>query len=812
MTAPTSSPAAESTERIVDVELTDEMEGSFLEYAYSVIYSRALPDARDGLKPVQRRIIYQMSQMGLLPQKGHVKSARVVGDVMGKLHPHGDSAIYDALVRMSQAWSMRIPMVDGHGNFGSLDDGPAAARYTEARLRPEALAMVQDLDEDVVDFVPNYDNQLTQPSVLPAAIPHLLVNGASGIAVGMATNMAPHNLGEVIAAARHLLEHPDASTKDLQKFVPGPDLPSGGTIMGTDGITDAYETGRGSFKTRASVSIENIGPRKTGLVVTELPYLVGPERVIDKIKDAVNSKKLTGISDVTDLTDRHHGLRLVIGIKAGFDPAAVLSELYRLTPLEESFAINSVALVEGQPMTLGLKDLLQVYLDHRIAVITRRSEFRLVQRRRRLHLVEGLLVAITDIDEVIQVIRASDDSAAAKTTLKDVFDLSEEQAEYILELRLRRLTKFSRLELETERDQLTADIAELEALLGSTELITQTVSTELAEMAEAFGTPRRSVISGVSAPPPVKSSAATKDLSLADEPCIVAVSALGKASRLSPVEAGSLPAKRSPHDALLAWLVTTTRSALGAITETGVLHTFHASDLPELDSAKPRWGEGISLADYLGLPPSDGAVRAVIPLETDVPVMLGTQRGVVKRFVPSDLSDKPHQPVITLKEGDRVVGAAVASDDDHIVFITSTGQLLNYSAADVRPQGAGAGGVAGISLGAEASVICATAARRDLATVVTISGSSVQLPGTESARVKLTSLAEFPTKGRGTSGVRAHSFLKGEDLLRSAFVGLHPRAMGSRGQAVALPEERSKRDGSGSVLEGSVSALGDQPA
>lgn len=672
--------------------------------------------------------------------------------------------------------------------------------------------MVQDLDEDVVDFVPNYDNQLTQPSVLPAAIPHLLVNGASGIAVGMATNMAPHNLGEVIAAARHLLEHPDASTKDLQKFVPGPDLPSGGTIMGTDGITDAYETGRGSFKTRASVSIENIGPRKTGLVVTELPYLVGPERVIDKIKDAVNSKKLTGISDVTDLTDRHHGLRLVIGIKAGFDPAAVLSELYRLTPLEESFAINSVALVEGQPMTLGLKDLLRVYLDHRITVITRRSEFRLVQRRRRLHLVKGLLVAITDIDEVIQVIRGSDDSAQAKSTLKEVFDLSEEQAEYILELRLRRLTKFSRLELETERDNLTAEIAELEALLGSTDLITQTVSTELAEMAEAFGTPRRSVISGAAAPPPVKSSAVTKDLSLADEPCVVVVSALGKASRLSALDAASLPTKRSPHDALLACITTTTRSRLGAITETGVVHSFHASDLPELDSPKPRWSEGIALADYLGLVSGDGAVRGVIALNSDVPVMLGTKRGVVKRFIPSDLSDKPHQPVISLKEGDRVVGAALAPDTDHLVFASSAGQLLNFSAGDVRPQGAGASGVAGMSLATDATVIMATSVPRDTATVVTISGSSTQLPGTESARAKCTPLTEFPTKGRGTSGVRAHTFLKGEDLLRAAFVGLNPRAMGSRGQAVALPEEAAKRDGSGTVLEGSVSVLGEQPA
>ena len=513
MTAPITPPETADSERIVDVELTDEMEGSFLEYAYSVIYSRALPDARDGLKPVQRRIIYQMSQMGLTPQKGHVKSARVVGDVMGKLHPHGDSAIYDALVRMAQSWSMRIPMVDGHGNFGSLDDGPAAARYTEARLRPEALAMVQDLDEDVVDFVPNYDNQLTQPSVLPAAIPHLLVNGASGIAVGMATNMAPHNLVEVIAAAQHVLNHPEASVEDLQKIIPGPDLPSGGTIIGTEGITDAYLSGRGSFKTRATVSIENIGPRKTGLVVTELPYLVGPERVIDKIKDAVGSKKLTGISDVTDLTDRHHGLRLVIGIKGGFDPEAVLSELYRLTPLEENFSINSVALVEGQPKTLGLRELLQVYVDHRILVVTRRSRFRLTQRTARLHLVEGLLVAITDIDEVIQVIRASDDGSKAKERLREVFDLSDEQAEYILELRLRRLTKFSRLELETERDSLAEDITELTALLASEERIRETVSTELSEMSEKYGTPRRSVISGHTPAVAPRSSAPQKGLS-----------------------------------------------------------------------------------------------------------------------------------------------------------------------------------------------------------------------------------------------------------------------------------------------------------
>ncbi|MBT5575656.1 MAG: DNA topoisomerase 4 subunit A [Microbacteriaceae bacterium] len=810
MTAPITPPKTADSERIVDVELTDEMEGSFLEYAYSVIYSRALPDARDGLKPVQRRIIYQMSQMGLTPQKGHVKSARVVGDVMGKLHPHGDSAIYDALVRMAQSWSMRIPMVDGHGNFGSLDDGPAAARYTEARLRPEALAMVQDLDEDVVDFIPNYDNQLTQPSVLPAAIPHLLVNGASGIAVGMATNMAPHNLVEVIAAAQYVLNHPEASVEDLQKIIPGPDLPSGGTIIGTEGISDAYLSGRGSFKTRATVSIENIGPRKTGLVVTELPYLVGPERVIDKIKDAVGSKKLTGISDVTDLTDRHHGLRLVIGIKGGFDPEAVLSELYRLTPLEENFSINSVALVEGQPKTLGLRELLQVYLDHRILVVTRRSRFRLTQRTARLHLVEGLLVAITDIDEVIQVIRASDDGSKAKERLREVFDLSDEQAEYILELRLRRLTKFSRLELETERDSLAEDITKLTALLASEERIRETVSTELSEMSEKYGTPRRSVISGHTPAVAPRSSAPQKDLAITDIPCTVVVSALGRASRFAPSNGALvLTDKRSAHDAVMAHIVTSTRGRLGAITSAGMLHTFHPSDLPELSSSKPQWGQGIALSEYLGLSREDGEILGVIALGSDVPFMLGTAAGVVKRVSLADLGDKTLQSVMTLKDGDRVVGCGSAPDSHSLVLITSAGQLLNFSSGDVRPQGLAASGVAGISLPNDARVIFAGAVDRSVAQVVTVSGSSQVLPGTESARAKRTPLVDFPTKGRATSGVRAHAFLKGEDILSRAFAGVSPLAMGAKGQAIALPEEVSKRDGSGTLLEGSITAFGE---
>ena len=359
--------------RIDDVDVSAEMRSSFLEYSYSVIYSRALPDARDGLKPVQRRILYQMTEMGLRPDRGHVKSARVVGDVMGKLHPHGDSAIYDALVRLAQPFVQRVPLVDGHGNFGSLDDGPAAARYTEARLTAAALALTESLDEDVVDFVPNYDNSLQQPSVLPSAWPSLLVNGASGIAVGMATNMAPHNLGEVVAAARHLLEFPDASLDELMGFLPGPDLPGGAQIVGLEGIRDAYKTGRGSFKMRATATVEQITARRRGIVVTELPYGVGPEKVIEKIKQGVQSKKLAGISNVDDLTGRDHGLRLVIEVKTGFAPEAVLEQLYRHTPLEDSFHINNVALVNGGPRTLGLIELLQVYLDHRIDVVRRLS-------------------------------------------------------------------------------------------------------------------------------------------------------------------------------------------------------------------------------------------------------------------------------------------------------------------------------------------------------------------------------------------------------------------------------------------------------
>ncbi|HEY3293411.1 MAG TPA: DNA topoisomerase (ATP-hydrolyzing) [Candidatus Nanopelagicaceae bacterium] len=480
--------------KIVDIDVSDEMSSSFLEYAYSVIYSRALPDARDGLKPVHRRILHAMSEMGLRPERGHVKSSRVVGEVMGKFHPHGDVAIYDALVRMAQSFSMGLPLVDGHGNFGSLDSGPAAMRYTEARLALPAMAMVAEADEDTVDFGPNYDGQILEPLVLPAAYPNLLVNGGSGIAVGMATNMAPHNLGEVIAATKYLIENPNATLKQLMKYVPGPDFPTGGQLVGSEGVREAYATGKGSFKVRATVEISKVSSRKMGITIKELPFNIGPEKIVERIADLAKAKKIQGISDIIDLTDGKTGTNVVIELKNGFEPEQVLEQLYKLTPMEDGFAINAVALVNGRPQTLGLKELLQVFIAHRVQVVRRRSEFRKAKATARLTLVEGLLKAIIDIDKVIKIIRGSDDAAAAKEALIKGFKLNDEQAVYILDMPLRRLTKMSKLELETEQKELKKTIDALVTLLKSEENIKKQVSDELTAVGKSFATPRRTVI------------------------------------------------------------------------------------------------------------------------------------------------------------------------------------------------------------------------------------------------------------------------------------------------------------------------------
>lgn len=805
--------AKELSEKITDIDVSEEMRTSFLEYSYSVIYARALPDARDGLKPVQRRILFQMDHMGLRPDKGHVKSSRVVGDVMGRLHPHGDSAIYDAMVRLAQPFTMRLPLVDGHGNFGSLDDGPAAPRYTEVRMANAALAMTASLDEDVVDMVPNYDNTYMQPEVLPAAIPNLLVNGSSGIAVGMATNMAPHNLVEVIAGARFLLDNPDATLDELMRYIPGPDLPEGGKIVGLDGIRQAYETGRGVFKTRATAHIENITARKKGIVFTELPYLTGPEKVIEKIKDGVQSKKLQGISGVQNLTDRHHGTRLVVEVKNAFNPEAVLASLYKHTPLEESFGINNVALVHGQPQTLGLKDLLRVFLDHRISVTRRRTEFRLRKAKDRLHLVEGLLIAILDIDEVIAVIRSSDDSAIARDRLMAVFDLTQIQAEYILELRLRRLTKFSQIELESEKQQLLEQIADLTEILSSEARLFALISSELAETARIHGTPRRTVLlesDGLKSEETKKGKVALK---VQDDPCWVMLSATGLIARTVTETAPSLDGPRAAHDAIISTVSTTNLSQIGVVTSSGNVHRLNVVDVPTIPATEhaPSLAAGAPLAEIIMFT-KDEVPIAIIPLDSATPLALATAQGKIKRVMMDGLPAKSDFDVIKLADGDTVVGAGPANDQHVFVLITSDAQLLRFECSAVRPQGRAGQGIAGMRVADDAHVIAlGIIPADDLAAhgVVTIAGSADALPGTAPGSMKTTPLDRYPAKGRGTGGVRAHRFLRGEDtLLMAAIVPLPVRAVGSAGQPIDAPAIDERRDASGVAMTHIVVGIG----
>ncbi len=874
-------------ENIVETPLKDEMSKSFLEYAYSVIYARALPDARDGLKPVQRRIIYQMGQMNLNPDRPYMKSARVVGEVMGKLHPHGDSAIYEAMVRLAQPFAMRLPLVDGHGNFGSLDDGPAASRYTEARLAPAALGMNADIDEDTVDFTPNYDNKLKEPSVLPSAIPNLLVNGASGIAVGMATNMATHNLGEVVQAAKHLMRHPDATLEELMRYVPGPDWPGGGIIIGRDGIRQAYETGRGAFVTRAATHIENVTARKKAIVVTELPFMVGPERVLERISEGVKNRRIEGISSAIDLTDRHNGTRLVIEIKTGFDPNAVLAQLFKHTPLEDSFTMNNVALVDGRPHTMGLKEMLEVWIAHRRNVIRRRSEFRRKKALERLHLVDGLLLALVDIDEVIQVIRTSDDADKAKTRLMAVFDLDEVQAQYILDLRLRRLTKMSRIELEAERDELKRKIEELERILGSDEELDRVVVEEMDQAVTQWGTPRRTVLldlnpDGSLSPVPVQGrnedgvqdtaleaihaasrvSAAAEDvaaaaaarkagneedataaLQLDDTPCAVMMSASGLIARTaaSAVDVWKSHAsggmeddrRRAADDQIVTVFPTTTRSRYGLVTSAGRLVLADVAELPALPAQDTLSAAGGVHAEELlrsteSTDPVIGerVVTAVSMSDDQPPLAIGTLNGVVKRWNRESPTTMDSWGIIDLKDGDSVVFAAPASDEDRLVFISSDASLLTYEAGNVRPQGRTAGGMAGIRLAEgchvvafntiEAGKIAWTYEEGDNglfsasgAVVLTVAGDAEALPGTDNGAAKVTPLEMYPTKGRGTGGVRSQRFLKGQNALLFAWVGMYPlHASTEHGTPVELPKPDMRRDGSGVELAAPIAFAG----
>ncbi|QGN32967.1 DNA topoisomerase (ATP-hydrolyzing) subunit A [Microlunatus sp. Gsoil 973] len=801
-------PPDDAAERIVDIDVRSEMETSYLEYAYSVIYTRALPDARDGLKPVQRRILYSMRDMRVYPDRPHVKCARVVGQVMGVLHPHGDGAIYDALVRMAQPWVMRLPMVDGHGNFGSLDAGPAAMRYTECRMAPPAMVMTDGLDKDTVDFKNNYDGKETEPVVLPAAYPNLLVNGANGIAVGMATNCAPHNLVEVVQALRHLLKHPNATLDTLMRFIPGPDLPTGGKIIGLDGVREAYETGRGSFKIRATARVEQVTPRRKGIVITELPYNVGPEKIIEQVKSLVGSKKLQGIADLKDLTDLANGTRLVIEVKNGFNPDALLEQLYRLTKLEDSFAINAVALVDEQPRTLPLKDLLEVYLSHRLEVVLRRTTFDRDKAVERLHLVEGLLIAIVDIDDVIAIIRGSDDAAAARARLIEVFELTETQANYILDMQLRRLTKYSKIELEQERDQLQNTIAELTEIIDNDDQLRTLVGNELAEVAKQFGTPRRTILLSSSG---VTATATATPLEVPDDPCWVLLSSAGLLARTENAEPLPTEGGRSNHDVIVSAVRTTARGEYGLITSAGRMIRGNALDLPTVPvtANAPNLQGGAHVTELTAAAEPGERILALARLDEDAStIALGTRRGVVKRVNPEVLG-RDAWDIVRLDDGDEVVGAVELADDStELIFISDDAQLLHFPASAVRPQGRSGGGIAGIKLGAGRSVVSFGAVPSGAdAIVVTVAGSSDALPGTDAGTIKVTPFAEYPGKGRATGGVRCHRFLKGEDTLHFAWAGQIPAvAAADSGAPIDLPAADGRRDGSGSPAAQPVAA------
>lgn len=877
-------------ENIVETPLNEEMSKSFLEYAYSVIYARALPDARDGMKPVQRRIVYQMGNMNLTPEHAYMKSARVVGEVMGKLHPHGDSAIYEAMVRLAQPFSLRLPLVDGHGNFGSLDDGPAASRYTEARLAPAALGMNADINEDTVDFAPNYDNKLKEPTVLPAAIPNLLVNGASGIAVGMATNMATHNLGEVVAAAKYVMKHTNATLDDLMQIVPGPDWPGGGIIIGRSGIREAYETGRGAFTTRSKTHIENVTARKKAIIVTELPFMVGPERVLERISQGIKARKLDGISGAIDLTDRHNGTRIVIEIKTGFDPNAVLAQLFKHTPLQESFTINNVALVDGRPHTMGLRELLDVWIAHRRTVIRRRSEFRLNKAKERLHLVEGLLLAMLDIDEVIQVIRSSEDAETAKSKLISVFDLDEIQAQYILDLRLRRLTKMSRIELEGEKNDLLQKIDELNEILSSASQLDKVVIAEMDYAVKQWDTPRRTILldeqedgsftpvctknskevnsdsamdaviaanqlTNAQADVAAAASAARKSgdtdatsaaLQLSDEPCAVALSTSGLIARTS-VETFNRWQSHSSNifdTPCLNVFTTTTRATYALITSAGRLVIAHVADLPHLNQGDENVSEslsnGVKASELLTSTQSTDPIRgekvvaaialsdsdSKTPISSKTPLAIGTKNGIVKRWNFESPTTMDSWSIIDLKDNDSVINAALANDEDRLVFISSDSSLLTFDAKQVRPQGRSSAGMAGIRLNEGCTVSAfAVVAKNDVewnyeegenglfsasgSVVFTLAGDSDALAGTENGAAKITPLEMYPTKGRGTGGVRSQRFLKGQNTILAAYVGNYPLyATTQRGANVELPKPDMRRDASGTELVSPIAHIG----
>ena len=761
-------------DRILDTPITEEVSESFLAYSLSVITSRAIPDARDGLKPVQRRILYSMLRMGLRPDSPHRKCARVVGDTMGNYHPHGDAAIYDALVRMGQDFSRAVPLVDPQGNFGTLDDPPAAARYTECRLAAAAMEMLDELDEDTVDFRASYDGEASEPVCLPGRLPNLLVNGTSGIAVGMATNMAPHNLREVYQAVRLQMADPDVSPAELLAVLGGPDFPSGGVIL-DDGLAEAYATGRGTIRVRARAEVIEVGERRQAIRILELPWLVGPEKVVGRIKEVVSAGRLEGVEDVKNLSDRHIGLCIQVDCRPGTDAAAVLSRLWRLAPLEETFALNNVVLVGGTPVTCSLKDLLAHYIDHRLDVIVRRTRFRAAAAEERLHILEGLITALDGIDLVVSIIRASRTAEVARAALCERLGLSEVQAEAVLAMRLRRLAALEREKVIAEGDQLVAALAGYRELLGSDERRRAVVVDELGELAERYGRERRSLIASAGAEAAVAEAGVAEGAVNGAGPggesadgWLVALSSSGLVGR-SPVSA-SRRRTLGRHDLLRATALVTGGGVVWALTSEGRAVPLAAGAVPEV-AGRSRGGPG---ADTFDLPAGERICTLVSAPEASGPggaggaeapdIVLVTRGGAVKRLAGEELATGGRAPaarvVFPLGGRDEVAAAFACPPGADLVILSSDGSLLRTSSENLVRRRAMAAGTAGMKLRAGASVVGAGA----------LFGEAYVVVVTTAGAAKATPAGDFPQAGRGGMGVRVCSLRDG-DGLRDAYVG-----------------------------------------
>lgn len=770
---------------VEDIPLENEIENSFLAYSYMVILQRAISDARDGMKPVHRRVLWSMLEDGYTPDKNHVKSAKIIGNVTGNYHTFGDAAAYGSMARLAQGHSLVLPLIDPHGNFGAPGSEPAASRYTEARLSKAAMQLLADIKEDAVPFRPNYDSTRKEPDVLPVRFPNALINGGSGIAVGMATNMPGHNPDEVMDAARWLLTHPTASLERLMEFIPGPDFPTGAQIIGTDGIKEAYETGRGKFRIRAKWHAEPLPRGRQQVIFTEIPYEVNVEGIIEEIKTALKNGKLQGLSDVKDLSDRIHGTRLVIDLKAGVNLQAAVAELFAATKLEVGYGINNVVIHEGEPRTAGLKELLEIFLAHRVEVVTRRSAFRKAKKAARLHLVEGMLKALASIDDVIKIIRAASDASVAQAGLMKKFKVDEVQADYILSIPLRRLTKFDTIELGNEKKSLVDEIKELDAILNDEKARTAVIAKELEETKKIISVPRRSEIVGGNLAEHLEATKqviATANVEVEDEPCFVNVSAKGGLVRTSS----------KALDRAVSSTAATTRGKFVAYTNKGRgfrVETIHVGTREAAASAvlpsKLDRGERVIAVSPVELGEGEAGGLA-----------MGTVQGAVKVVAPGWPVRSDEFQVISLADGDEILNArwVVSPKDTDLVFVSSDSSLLTFTADKVRPSGLSAAGVAGIKLAAGATVVgfdVVLPAEKEKAMLMTTTGKSV----------KATPFHLYPGKGRATGGVRSHKFLKGEESLVLASVSTPARLLTAEGVEVPVPETDNRRDGSGKPLE-----------